>query len=610
MATGSEPTRADRSTFKTTSLCINAIDKLSDDLLSLIFLDVRGIPYMFWYSTRLLWVCRRWFFIIRSMALFWRTIEIESDPDVPFIQTCLRYSQQTPLRISLRSMKKFSATVSALSGDFERIQSLIIETPRATLKDSSLVTLLHQPLPSLEKLALTFPPIRKSPHPLVPGRPDRDPFIWTPQHFHYPNITHLSLGRRVSIAGALPVFPKLRRLELRDNFEPEFTLASFVQFLSHHAHLEELVLSNYRPLIEPIHKSFTFPATLRKFSLADSAHYVEPFLSSFEVIPSQVRLSLTRLHDVIEEDDELDYWNLDLSIVGMLPDIDLLGDMDGREDDDEDEDEDNEANDEDNAMEDEDDEEQEREDEGGNKEVRPRARCLPLQNNDLHVRFPVLFQVTSVEIGHYKDNHYTLHGRAFPGDLHAPPLVSFTTQLPPRPSIEHRKTFRLFDDMIIVFGSAPLTELYISSHGGAGFSVEDWATLLSAFPKLEHIAIEHTVPAEPPFDARYGLLKALEAGWGRQVRRLTLATFRFAYWPGWTMDMCFQRDTLPKCLSTRIAMGRKIEELHLLSTERYAKLLAELERTLTPLVNTFRISFIKHEQDDRWLKATIDEKRQ
>ena len=57
-------------------------------------------------------------------------------------------------------------------------------------------------------------------------------------------------------------------------------------------------------------------------------------------------------------------------------------------------------------------------------------------------------------------------------------------------------------------------------------------------------------------------------------------------------------------------MGRKIEELHLLSTERYAKLLAELERTLTPLVKTFRISFIKHEQDDRWLKATIYEKRQ
>ena len=521
-------------------------------------------------------------------------------------------------------MKKFSATVSALSGDFERIQSLIIETPRATLKDSSLVTLLHQPLPSLEKLALTFPPIRKSPHPLVPGRPDRDPFIWTPQHFHYPNIIHLTLGRRVSIAGSLPVFPKLRRLELRDNFEPEFTLASFVQFLSHHAHLEELVLSKYRPLIEPIHKSFTFPATLRRFSLADSAHYVEPFLSSFEVVPSQVRLSLTRLHDVIDDDDELDGlvedmddWNLDLSIVGMLPDIDLHDDMDGSEDDDEDEeededddeDEDNEESDEDTEMEDEDDEDQEGEYEGRNNEVRLCARYLPLQNNDLHVRFPVLFQVTSVEIGDYMDNHYTLHGRACPGDLQASPLVSFTTQLPSRPSFEQRKTFRLFDDMVIVFASAPLTELYISSHGGVGFSAEDWATLFSAFPKLEHIAIKHTVPADPPFDARYGLLEALQAGWGRNVRRLTLVTFRFAYWHTMTWDEIFRKHELPKCLFARSAMGKKIEELHLLTSERCEKLQAEMRRSFVPLVNTLRISFIQDAYDGDWTSATISRKR-
>ena len=467
--------------------------------------------------------------------------------------------------------------MSLLSQHASRIQTLTIGEVRDS-KDGSLVTLLHQPLCSLESLTLSFPPADDQFwHPtelLDTEDPSNNLFIWTPQLSNYPNLTDLSLGGAITFASPPLVFPSLRKLALRDNNGPEFSLSSFIQFIAQHLNLEELALDSYRPLVdEPLHESLTFPVTLRKFSLKDYMFYTQPFLSSFNLIPSQVRLSLTRLCDYVYDEElgcfteDMNNWVSDISVLGIMPDV-----FHAEYEDDDDEDE---------------------EDEDSNAWVHKRAQYFRFHSNNIHHRLPVLSRVASIEVTGDQDHSYTFHGRASPGDLQAAPIVSLTAQLPSPASKEQREGFRLLDDIITMFASAPLTELHITSHGAAGVSPTQWVTFLTAFPTLERIAIEETVPTDLPFDARIGLLGVLLDGWGANVKQLTLAMYPFSYGRMMTRDLILELDLLRTCLDTRMVLGMKLDELRLLtSSKQEQEFRTEMERSFASLVNTLHIDFI------------------
>ena len=496
------------------------IHSLPDEVLCDIFRKVKiryGTGEMW---CRVLWVCRRWSTVGRSVALLWRDIVIIGMPNNSFISASLEYSKNTHLNIDMLRAVHFSQTLSLISAHISRIRGLII-TNTADTECGSLAAFLNNGFPSLELFREKFK------HPRYPLR------IWRPDAPGHPHLQSLTLAGQFSIEVApTAVFPALQTLILGPNENPSFTFPSLMQFLSRHFHIKNLILDQYKLALES--ESFTtltFPPTIRHFALSYYADYTKSILSSFTHIPAQVSLYITHWCDERQIGNPM---HCSYSTALMLP--------------------------------------------------------HPLQHH-----FHILSLVSSLEITGFP-YYYTLIGRTHPNNV--APLIKIANLLC-TPFIRDAPLQWLVN-AVPVFSDAPITEVRLSGDVVPASPMEQWMTLLDAFPRLEHVAVEK-VPTHGD-DARIGLLEALlgpntDSGMRcPQLRRLTL--------------MCRNRanhneerftSLLSRVLETRAAQDAKVDELVLLFEHRGGnRQVLGVERTAWEgFVNDVRLDFVSQSSYSR-----------
>ncbi|RPD70123.1 hypothetical protein L226DRAFT_616363 [Lentinus tigrinus ALCF2SS1-7] len=446
-----------------------------------------------WY--RLLWVCRRWSTVGRRAPILWREIEIRERPNVGLIGTSLQNSTTIPIDV------KFSETVD-LAG------SMALLAPH-----------IGRNSPPLEELLLVF--ARSAPPRLdldlfSPAyEEDTELFVWTPRVEQFPNLRSLTLGRAVSIQGPMPVFQTLRKLELHDFLRAPFTLPEFASFLLEHPHLEELSVRKYRPTLKSVPAPLALPATLRKFSLEDNAHYAKPFLSSF-YIPPTVDVTLIRALDY------MDHGDLGPNLGQIHLDV---------------------------------------------KSAMSATRLIP----DDRSLLPILSLVNSVTLRREYESLHSIIGTTPSGNV-----VDLSGRAYDDAEKDLLDALRLLRDIVIIFSGAPIVELCIKSHGSSRMEEEDWALALNALPTLERLSVLGTGGGE--WDARYTLLDALQYTPRKKTRgknkRIGGSGRVPALWPqlksltfvsnAWKMEDEELAEALETCLKNRMERGSRLEELRLI----------------------------------------------
>ena len=269
----------------------HTVDSLPDELLCEIFSLVQTDDIArSWY--RVLWVCRRWSAVGRAAACLWCEITTRFRLNRSFIVASLEYSQNSPLTITLDEMANLQELLPLFSLHVHRIRSFSISGELITANDSALATFLSHPFPSLE----TF---EEESEVLDDFPPPQDVLIWQPDASGCPRLRDLIVGGSMSIKVApTTVFPALRRLALRDNRSPSFTLESFTQFLSLHMHIERLELDQYNLAVDGPFATRTFPPTIRHFSFyGGGTNHVKHFLASFTHIPAHASFVISHKFD-------------------------------------------------------------------------------------------------------------------------------------------------------------------------------------------------------------------------------------------------------------------------------------------------------------------------
>ncbi|KAI0750380.1 hypothetical protein C8Q74DRAFT_1394115 [Fomes fomentarius] len=461
-------------------------------------------------------VCRRWCEIVRGAPLLWRTINIHNRLHVNRVGMHLRYSKTTPIDLYIyEPMVDRYHSLALLHPHMNHIRKLHLLAVKLNPDDESVRALLSQDMPILEELALSFDFLRM-PYEYLPifdliHRGDSLVFSWKPRVDQFPKVRRFSLGRAVSIVGSFPVFPTIRRLDLHDFIPAPFDIVSFVEFLWKLPHLEELSVHKYRPKLVPIATPLSLPATLRKLSIQDNAHYAKPFLASI-FIPLHVNLDLTR-----SLDEEYMY-----------------------EDD----------------MDEEDEEEEDEEDGRGftvTKLLPDDRRCLP-----------VLEHVNTITLRVDTEWIYVLEGLTSTGTVAKVSGMLYEHMIP-----DQCERLHVLDDLVTVFFGAPVVEIRIEQHDRSPIEKRHWIRALRAFPALQCLSLEHTSIGYMS-DARRTLLEVLRM----RTRKQGSGSAPFAMWPqlrSLTLPSDFHSsdearflDELVNCLQLREAGGSRLHDLRIL----------------------------------------------
>ncbi|OSC99603.1 hypothetical protein PYCCODRAFT_819893 [Trametes coccinea BRFM310] len=440
------------------------IDRLPAETLLEIFAYVRNfaksfVDYEPWY--RLLWVCRRWRTLVTETSELWTDIDINKHMKRNLVEACLTFSKQARLDIGMSgtTTTQNAWIVERLLPHVNRIRRLQVHSMDETA-DDALKTLLGKTMPALTELKVSFTTKTRLKGPyelpefLGPVHDElEEPFLWDLTPERYPALRELCLGSALEIDGPLPVFRRLRKLELHGCLSAPMTITEFAHYLSHLPALEELSLKHYRPEIPvapatPVtSEPFLLPPTLRKLILKDNYYYTIPFLSSFD-LPFSMSIKVIRALDIVDYGDmttEMLMEGYSMSVLHALPPKWFL--------------------------------------------------------------WPILDDVTSIELRHFLSSCFMLVGTT--PDGRAVELVGEVPPEWPREESEdspHR--LNNFRDLIDAFDQSPVEELFVNGHDAQEIDQDAWEDAFAAFPKLKRIQVDHT-DSLTEFDTRLSLIEAL-----------------------------------------------------------------------------------------------------
>ncbi len=279
-----------------------AIERLPNEILVKIFLDVQAesSPKKPWF--KLLRVCGRWSAVARVSPVLWRVIEFRDDIDL--LQYSLTYSGDMLLDIRCSNVEEFGPVTSLVSRHTHRIRSLQLDLLHR-ISDYSLASLLYYPILALEQLHLDFDSAvhggEEEPDPLDPdvqedeeGSPIRYPFFCFPNAEQFPRLTHLSLGPCVSFSLRFPLIRTLISLELDRCVTPTILLDHFMeQFLANLPALQVLRLCRIDISPSP-GSALRFLPSVRTVKLKHFPIPIVGFLSSLAPLPSDMNVHLNR----------------------------------------------------------------------------------------------------------------------------------------------------------------------------------------------------------------------------------------------------------------------------------------------------------------------------
>ena len=279
-----------------------AIDRLPNEILVEIFLDVqaKSSSKKPWY--KLLRVCRRWSAVARASPVLWRVIRFRND--VKWLRRSLAYSGDILLDLLCTNVDGFEPVTPRLLPHLHRIRNLQLDF-LWRISDCSLASLLYHPMPALERLHLEFDPdtheVDEELDSLTPdvredeeGSSIRYPFFWFPNPEQFPRLTHLSLGPCVNFSLRFPLITTLTSLKLDCCVTSTILLDQFMdRFLAKLPTLRELELCRVDFTPSP-GSALRFLPSLRKFKLEHFPLSVAGFLSSLAPLPSDMDVHLNR----------------------------------------------------------------------------------------------------------------------------------------------------------------------------------------------------------------------------------------------------------------------------------------------------------------------------
>ncbi|KAI9060781.1 hypothetical protein FKP32DRAFT_1632211 [Trametes sanguinea] len=503
-----------------------SIDHLPAEVLLQVFVHVRRFKLFLddselWY--RLLWVCKRWRTLVLEAPALWATIGINKRMKRNLVEACLTFSKQALLQVDIRdtTTAQNAWIVECLLPHLHRIRRLQIRDMEDTA-DEALNTLLEKAMPALEELGVGFTSKTRlrGPFELPPLMPflhePKDPFVWDLAHEHFPSLRSLFLGSALKVNGSLPVFRRLRKLELSGCLCAPMSISEFAFYLNHLPELEELTVDRFRPeipvppatpvLADPFH----LPSSLRNFTLKDNYYYTIPFLSSFD-LPAHMSVKIVRAQDFF------DYGDIEFeSYVNGFPMSVLYA-------------------------------------------LSPRR-----------FSWPILEEITSIELRHFLSSCFMIIGSTPDGRT-----LELVGIVPPEWPQKHPKGSLLrlntFNDLIKVFEQSPVDELFVNGHDAQEIDQGAWGYALTVFSDLKRIKIDHT-DSLTEFDARLSLLEALQPAKRRRMQprgdlQLTvpspqLESLVFTSSADRKEDGEFS-STLSHCLKIRKERGCPLKHLHL-----------------------------------------------
>ena len=280
-----------------------AMDRLPNEILVEIFLDVQAESSSQepWY--KLLRVCRRWFAVARVSPVLWRVIRFRDDINV--LRYSLTYSGDMSLDLRCSNVEDFGPVTSLVSRHVHRVRKLDLAL-LFHISDYALASLLYHPMPALERLKIDFdsdahdgdeeldaldPDAQEDEE----GDPIRYPFFWFPNPAQFPRLTHLSLGICVSFSLRFPLITTLKWLELDRCVIPRtIPLDHFMErFLARLPALEELRLCRMDFSPSP-GAALRFLPSLRTLKFEHFPLAVAAFLSSLAPLPTDMNVHLNR----------------------------------------------------------------------------------------------------------------------------------------------------------------------------------------------------------------------------------------------------------------------------------------------------------------------------